>query len=104
MYAIFKTCGRQYRAEKGDTLELDRQVPAEGGTIEFTDVVLLHDGQKAVIGKPLVKGAKVLAQVVSHFKGDKIRVFKYRRREGYHRTKGHRSRLTTVKITDIVKG
>lgn len=104
MYAIFKNGGRQYRAEKGATLELDRQGPKEGEKVEFTEVVLLHDGTKAEIGKPLVKGAKVLAEVVENFKGDKIRVFKYRRREGYHRTRGHRSRLTTVKITDIVKG
>jgi large subunit ribosomal protein L21 len=104
MYAIFKNGGRQYRAEKGATLELDRQGPKEGEKLEFAEVVLLHDGTKAEIGKPLVKGAKVLAEVVSNFKGDKIRVFKYRRREGYHRTRGHRSRLTTVKITDIVKG
>ena len=104
MYAIFKNGGRQYRAEKGVTLELDRQGPDEGAKIEFTDVVLYHDGQKAEIGKPLVKGAKVLAEVVKNFKGDKVRVFKYRRREGYHRLRGHRSRLTTVKITDIVMG
>ena len=59
MYAIFKNGGRQYRAEKGVTLELDRQGPDEGAKIEFSDVVLYHDGQKAEIGKPLVKGAKV---------------------------------------------
>jgi large subunit ribosomal protein L21 len=104
MYAIFKNGGRQYKAEKGSTLELDRQGAQEGGTLEFTEVVLFHDGQKARIGTPTVKGVKVLAEVVSNFKGDKVRVFKYRRREGYHRTRGHRSRLTLVKITDIVGG
>jgi large subunit ribosomal protein L21 len=103
MYAIFKTCGRQYRAEKGATLELDQLGPKEGDKVEFADVLLYHDGTKAVIGTPVVKGVKVVAEVLKNFKGDKIRVFKYRRREGYHRTRGHRSRLTTVKITDIVK-
>jgi large subunit ribosomal protein L21 len=103
MYAIFKTCGRQYRAEKGATLELDQLGPKEGDKVEFADVLLYHDGTKAVIGTPVVKGVKVVAEVLRNFKGDKIRVFKYRRREGYHRTRGHRSRLTTVKITDIVK-
>ena len=102
MYAIFKSGGRQYKAEKGSTIELDQQGPKEGDTLEFTEVVLFHDGEKARIGTPLVKGAKVVAEVVKNFKGDKIRVFKYRRREGYHRTRGHRSRLTLVKITDIV--
>ena len=104
MYAIFKSGGRQYKAEKGSTLELDRQGPKEGEKVEFTDVVLFHDGQKARIGTPTVKGVKVVAEVVKDFKGDKVRVFKYRRREGYHRTRGHRSRLTLVKITDIVGG
>ena len=102
MYAIFKDGGRQYKAEKGATLELDQQGPKEGEKVEFTEVVLLHDGQKATIGTPTVKGAKVLGEVVKNFKGDKVRVFKFRRREGYHRTRGHRSRLTIVKITDIV--
>jgi len=104
MYAIFKNGGRQYRAEKGATLELDQQGPKEGEKIEFTDVVLYHDGQKVRIGAPTVKGVKVLAEVVSNFRGDKIRVFKFRRREGYHRTRGHRSRLTLVKVTDILGG
>lgn len=102
MYAIFKSGGRQYKAEKGQTLQLDRQGPEEGGKVEFKDVVLFHDGQKARIGKPTVKGVTVVGEVVENFKGDKVRVFKFRRREGYHRTRGHRSRLTLVKITDIV--
>lgn len=102
MYAIFRTGSKQYRAEKGATIQLDRQSPKEGEKIEFADVVLVHDGQKAVIGTPVVKGAKVLAEVVKNFRGEKIRVFKYRRREGYHRTRGHRSNLTLVKITDIL--
>jgi large subunit ribosomal protein L21 len=102
MYAIFRKGSKQYRAEKGGTLELDQQGAKEGEKIEFGEVVLYHDGQKAQVGTPLVKGAKVLGEVVKNFRGDKIRVFKYRRREGYHRTRGHRSRLSLVKITDIV--
>lgn len=102
MYAIFRIGSRQYRAEKGQTLELDRQGPREGEKVEFGEVVLLHDGEKARVGAPLVAGAKVVGEVVRHFRGRKIRVFKYRRREGYHRTRGHRSELTLVKITDIV--
>jgi len=104
MYAIFKEGGRQYRAENGATLELDRQGPKEGEKVEFTEVVLVHDGKKATVGAPTVKGAKVLAEVVKNFRGDKIRVFKFRKREGYHRTRGHRSELTVVKVTDIVTG
>ena len=100
MYAIFKNGGRQYRAEKGATLELDQT----GAKVEFNEVVLVHDGQKATIGAPTVKGAKVVAEVVKNFRGEKIRVFKFRRREGYHRTRGHRSELTLVKVTEIVTG
>jgi large subunit ribosomal protein L21 len=102
MYAIFRDGSKQFRAEKGATLQLDRQSGKEGDQVEFPEVVLLHDGQKARIGAPVVQGAKVVAQIVKNFRGDKIRVFKYRRREGYHRTRGHRSELSLVKITDIV--
>jgi len=102
MYAIFKSGGRQYKAEKGATIELDRQGPKEGDKVEFTEVVLFHDGDKPRVGVPLVKGVKVVGEVVKNFKGDKVRVFKFRRREGYHRTRGHRSRLSLVKITDII--
>jgi len=102
MYAIFRTGGRQYRVEKGQTLELDRQGPKEGEKVEFGEVLLLHDGERARVGTPLVAGAKVVGEVVRNFRGRKVRVFKYRRREGYHRTRGHRSELTLVRITDIV--
>jgi large subunit ribosomal protein L21 len=102
MYAIFKSGGRQYKAEKGQTIELDRQGPKEGDKVEFTEVLLYHDGQQARTGAPTVQGAKVLGEVVKNLRGKKVRVFKYRRREGYHRTRGHRSELTLVKITDIV--
>ena len=102
MYAIFRTGSKQYRAEKGATIQLDRQDPKEGEKIEFTDVVLVHDGQKARVGTPVIKGAKVLGEIVKNFRGEKIRVFKYIRREGYRRTRGHRSNLTLVKITDII--
>ncbi len=102
MYAIFRIGSRQYRAEKGQTIELDRQGPKEGEKVEFGDVLLYHDGQRVRIGTPTVEGVKVVGEVVRNFRGPKIRVFKYRRREGYHRTRGHRSNLSLVRITDIV--
>ena len=102
MYAIFKDGSKQFRAEKGQTLRLDDQGRKEGEKVEFAEVVLLHDGAKARIGTPVVKGAKVVGEVVKNYRGEKIRVYKFRRREGYHRTRGHRSELTLVKITDIV--
>jgi large subunit ribosomal protein L21 len=102
MYAIFRRGSKQYRAEKGQTVELDRQGPKEGEKVEFADVLFYHDGEKGRVGTPTLKGVKVLGEVVKNFRGDKVRVFKYRRREGYHRTRGHRSELTLVKITDII--
>lgn len=102
MYAIFRTGSKQYRAEKGATVEVDRQGPEEGQKVEFDQVVLVQDGAKVVVGTPTVKGAKVVGEVVKNLRGDKVRVYKYRRREGYHRTRGHRSELTLVRITDIV--
>ena len=102
MYAIFRTGSKQYKAEKGSTIELDRQGPKEGEKVEFDDVVLLQDGDKTQLGTPTVKGAKVVGEVVRNFRGDKIRVYKYKRRRGYHRTRGHRSELTLVKITEII--
>jgi large subunit ribosomal protein L21 len=104
MYAIFKDGGKQYKAEKGQMLELERKPRKDGETVEFTEVLVVHDGEKVKVGTPLVPGAKVVAEIVKELKGDKIRVFKFRRREGYHRTVGHRQRHTLVKVTDIVTG
>ena len=104
MYAIFRTGSKQYKAAKGDTVELDRQRAEEGGPIEFSEVVFYNDGENSHIGTPTVNGVKVVGEVVKHFRGEKIRVFKYQRREMYRRTRGHRSDLTLVKITDIISG
>ena len=110
MYAIFRTGSKQYKAAKGDTVELDRQhskeggLIEEGGPIEFPEVVFYNDGEKSHIGTPTVNGVKVVGEVVKNFRGEKIRVFKYQRREMYRRTRGHRSDLTLVKITDIISG
>lgn len=105
MYAIFQDGGKQYRVEKGATVELERKPKnKEGEVIELTEVLVVHDGEKVKVGAPTVPGAKVLAEVVKEVKGEKLRVFKFRRREGYHRMVGHRQKHTLVKITDIVAG
>ena len=101
MYAIIRDGSRQLRVEKGGTFEFDRKT-GKTGTIEFTEVLVLHDGEKVKVGAPLIQGAKVVGEVVKEVVGKKIRVTKYKRREGYHKTKGHRSKHTLVKITDIV--
>jgi len=104
MYAIFQDGGKQYRVEKGGTVEVERKSVKEGGAVEFDQVLVVHDGEKVKVGTPNVAGAKVVGEVLKEVKGTKLRVFKFRRREGYHRTVGHRQKHTLVKITEIVTG
>jgi large subunit ribosomal protein L21 len=101
MYAIIKDGGRQLKVEKGGTFEFDRK-PGKTGTIEFTEVLVLHDGEKVKVGAPTLKGAKVVGEVVKETLTKKIRVTKYKRREGYHKTRGHRQKHTLIRITEIV--
>ena len=101
MYAIIRDGGRQLKVEKGALVQFDRK-PGKTGTIEFTEVLVLHDGEKVKVGAPTVKGAKVVGEVVKETLSKKIRVTKYKRREGYHKMRGHRQKHTLVKITDIL--
>src|SRR5262245_48952600 len=101
MYAIIRDGSRQLKVEKGGLFEFDRKA-GKTGTSEFTEVLTLHTDEKIKIGGPTLQGAKVVGEVVKEVVGKKIRVTKYKRREGYHKTKGHRSKHTLVKITDIV--
>ncbi|MBI4563622.1 MAG: 50S ribosomal protein L21 [Planctomycetes bacterium] len=103
MYAIIQDGSKQYRVEKGATIQFDRKA-GRTGTLEFTNVLVLHDGEKVRVGTPTLPGATVVGEIVKEATDRKIRVFKYRRREGYHRTVGHRQKHTLVKITDIVAG
>ncbi len=102
MYAIIRDRGKQYRVEKGASVQLDLAHRKPGDQIEFKDVLVYHDGEKVKVGAPLVAGVTVVGEVVKDTKDKKIRVYKYKRREGYHRTVGHRQQHTLVKITDIV--
>ena len=98
-YAIIKTGGRQYRVTEGDTVDVDRLDGEAGQKITFQ--MLMHaDGDKLVHGDALA-GATVTGEVVEQRKDKKVIAFKYRRRKGYHRTVGHRRKLTRVKITGI---
>ncbi|HEY68935.1 MAG: 50S ribosomal protein L21 [Chloroflexi bacterium] len=102
MYAIVKSGARQYRAEVGDTFLVER-LPAEvGQQIELDRVLLVADGERVEIGRPIVNGAKVLATVVAQEKGPKIRIFKYHPRKRYRRRAGHRQRYTRLRVDEIV--
>lgn len=104
MLAVIKAQGKQFKVAQGDTLTVDRMVGEAGAKISLGEVLMLIDGGKTTVGKPLVAGAKVMAEIVDHSRGEKIKVFKKRRRKNYHRTRGHRQELTTVKITAIHAG
>ena len=103
-YAIIRTGGRQFRVAEGDTLDVDLLDVEPGKTATFGDVLLFADGKDVTHGNPLISGAKVTAEVVEQRKDKKIVAFKYRRRKGYHRTVGHRRKLTRIKIKSINVG
>ena len=100
MYAVIKTGGKQYRVNEGDRLRVEKLEGAVGDFVEFPEVLMLG-GEAVSIGKPLVKGAKVSAQIVNQGLGKKIIVFKMRRRKRYRRKNGHRQPFTEIKVTSI---
>lgn len=105
MYAIFKAQGKQFKAEKGATIQLPLMDGVEpGAKITFDEVLLTSDGDKVVAGTPTVKGAKVTAEVLGLAKGEKIYVFKFKRRKNYRRKTGHRAKYTEVRVTDLKLG
>ncbi|MFW5708752.1 MAG: 50S ribosomal protein L21 [Chloroflexota bacterium] len=101
MYAVIRTGGRQYRAEVGKTIDVERLPHEVDEQIIIDDVLLVGDGDKTVIGQPVVEGAKVNATVVEQFRGKKVVVFKYRQRTSYRRRYGHRQYYTRLRIDDI---
>ena len=100
-YAVFKTGGKQYRVQPGDTLDVEL-IPNEVNSIaEFDEVLALSDGGEVTIGAPLVSGAKVTAQVVSHYKDRKLMVFKIKAKNRYRRKRGHRHTYTRLRLSLI---
>lgn len=103
MYAVIKTGGKQYRVAKDDILKIEKLDHEAGDKIEFKEVLMLGDDGETSIGTPLVKGAKVTAEVLEQNRASKIIVFKKKRRQNYRRKKGHRQHQTVVRITGISK-
>jgi large subunit ribosomal protein L21 len=101
MYAVFKTGGKQYRVAQGDKLRVEKLPGNVGDAVSF-DQVLLLGGEALKLGKPLVAGAKVEAKIVGQGLGQKLIVFKFRRRKNYRRKTGHRQPFTALEITSIV--
>ena len=101
MYAIVTIAGQQMKVTENQSVIVHRLNANEGDKVEFNDVLLLENGGKAQIGAPIINGAKVSATVVSHLKGDKVIVFKKKRRKGYQKSNGHRQQFTKITIDGI---
>ncbi len=101
MYAVLETGGKQYKVSQGDVISVEKLSAKPGEKVELNKVLMIG-GEKTVIGNPVVKSAKVIGEVVGEGRGDKIIVFKMKRRKNYRRTNGHRQAFTSLKITEIV--
>ena len=101
MYAVFESGGKQHRVAEGDVVRLELLEAEPGSAIEFDKVLLVSNGDDVKIGTPVVEGGKVKAEVVTHGRGDKIRIIKFRRRKHHRKQAGHRQYFTEVKITGI---
>jgi large subunit ribosomal protein L21 len=101
MYAVIKTGGKQYKVSEGDTVKVEKLPADAGAEVEITDVLMVVDGDKIAVGAPLVEGAKVSAKVMSHGRGNKVRVIKFRRRKHHRKQMGHRQAYTELQITRI---
>ncbi|MEX2582581.1 MAG: 50S ribosomal protein L21 [Gemmatimonadota bacterium] len=104
MYAIIRTGGKQFRAEPGATIRIPSVTAEPGDTITFDEVLLGADDGDFKVGAPLVNGAAVTAEVVKHGKGEKIIIFKHKRRKNYRRKLGHRQKFTEVRVNEINLG
>jgi large subunit ribosomal protein L21 len=101
MYAVIRSGNKQYRVEQGGLVDVERLALGEGETLEITDILLIGDGDKTVIGTPVVDGAKVSCTVISQYRAEKIIVFKYRQRTNFRRKRGHRQYYTRLRIDSI---
>jgi len=101
MYAIVNIAGQQFKVAKDQKIFVHRLQGEEGASIEFDNVLLAEDGGKFSVGTPSLKGAKISAKILSHLKGDKVIVFKKKRRKGYKKKNGHRQQFSKIEITGI---
>lgn len=102
MYAIVEIAGQQFKAEAGKRLYVHRLEAERGSVVEFEKVLLVDADGKVKVGAPTVDGAKVVCEVLSHVKGDKVIVFKKKRRKGYKKCNGHRQYFTELKINEVL--
>ncbi|MDY0028512.1 MAG: 50S ribosomal protein L21 [Pseudobdellovibrionaceae bacterium] len=101
MFAIIRTGGKQYKVAQDTYLKVEKIDAEVGAKIDITDVLMISDGDKTTVGAPVISGAKVTAEILEQGRGEKVIIFKKRRRQNYRRKNGHRQMLTTIKITGI---
>ena len=104
MYAVFQTGGKQYRVRSGEQVKVELLPADVGAAVSFDRVLMLGEGEGVRVGAPFVDGARVKATVVAQGRGEKVRIFKLRRRKHYAKTQGHRQSFTEVRIDEIVGG
>ena len=100
-YAIIKTGGKQYRVAAGDKIDVEKLDASVGDTVTLGEVLASGEGDSLTIGSPFIDGAKVVAKVVDQFRDKKVIAFKFKRRKGHHKTKGHRRQLTRLEIVSL---
>ena len=101
MFAVIRSGSKQYKVQEGETLDIELVDFPKDGKITVSDVLLVGNGDNISVGNPLLSGASVGLELVEEVKARKVIAYKYRRREGYHRTVGHRQKLSRVKVTGI---
>jgi large subunit ribosomal protein L21 len=101
MYAVIKAGGKQYRVKAGEQVRIELLAAEVGAPVSFEQVLMVGEGDAAKVGAPLVAGAKVKGTVVAHGRGDKVHIFKLRRRKHYQKSQGHRQSYTDVRIDEI---
>ena len=101
MYAVIKTGGKQYRVTEGEVLKVEKLNVAAGESLDINDVLLIANGEELKVGAPVIEGAKVTAEVISHGRGPKIKIIKFKRRKHHRKQMGHRQWFTELKITSI---
>jgi len=104
MYAVIKTGGKQYRVKAGDLLVVEKLAGEPGAQVAFDEVLMLGEGEAVTVGAPLVAGAVVNATLIETRKGEKVKIFKKTRRQGYRRTRGHRQFESVLRVTAIGDG
>jgi len=101
VYAVIRTGGKQYKVTQGDTIRVEKLLGQVGDKIELKDVLLYAEGEKVLIGKPLLSNVKIVGEILRQGRAKKVVIFKMKRRKGYSKKQGHRQSFTTLRIGEI---